>query len=217
MRTAMSKAVRRRGAARMDAAAGQDQVRQAGRARPSRTSAARRAEGGPADRGLPDRLVGARGEPRLPRRGSGWDAGGRSARRCSAARVSLVARHPARPAGARPGHDQGRSGPTRRRCRPGSARRWPTSPGRPSWPRRSRTAWPPGGRGRLGHRHGETRQGAAATRTTEWGNEDTVKLLTEVVDVLDAHTGTVRLKSKVSDADAMTLDTRSTKTVRARK
>jgi hypothetical protein len=59
--------------------------------------------------------------------------------------------------------------------------------------------------------------GKALKLATEAGNEDTVKLLSSVVDVLDAHTGTVKLKSKVSDADAMTLDTRSTKTSRVRK
>jgi hypothetical protein len=59
--------------------------------------------------------------------------------------------------------------------------------------------------------------GKALKLATEAGNEDTVKLLAGVVDVLDARTGTVRLKSKVSDADAMTLDTRSTKTSRVRK
>jgi len=38
-----------------------------------------------------------------------------------------------------------------------------------------------------------------------------------VVDVVNADTGTVRLKKQVEDADEMALDTRSTKTVRARK
>jgi von Willebrand factor type A C-terminal domain len=35
--------------------------------------------------------------------------------------------------------------------------------------------------------------------------------------VVDAATGTVRLKSRVTDADEMTLDTRSSKTVRVKK
>jgi hypothetical protein len=35
-----------------------------------------------------------------------------------------------------------------------------------------------------------------------------------VVDAADAAAGTVRLKAKVADADEMTLQTRSTKTVR---
>jgi hypothetical protein len=49
------------------------------------------------------------------------------------------------------------------------------------------------------------------------GNADTAKLLAKVVDVVDAATGTVRLKAKVADADEMTLETRSTKTVRVKK
>jgi von Willebrand factor type A C-terminal domain len=49
------------------------------------------------------------------------------------------------------------------------------------------------------------------------GDEDTAKLLAKVVDVIDPATGTIRLKAKVADADEMALDTRSTKTVRARK
>ncbi|MFJ2016197.1 vWA domain-containing protein [Streptomyces nodosus] len=49
------------------------------------------------------------------------------------------------------------------------------------------------------------------------GNTDTAKLLAKVVDVVDAATGTVRLKTKVADADEMTLETRSTKTVRVKK
>ncbi|MEU7379935.1 MULTISPECIES: VWA domain-containing protein [unclassified Streptomyces] len=49
------------------------------------------------------------------------------------------------------------------------------------------------------------------------GNADTAKLLAKVVDVVDAATGTVRLKAKVDEADEMTLETRSTKTVRVKK
>jgi hypothetical protein len=49
------------------------------------------------------------------------------------------------------------------------------------------------------------------------GNQDTAKLLAKVVDVVDAATGTVRLKNKVEDADEMALDTRSNKTVKTRK
>ncbi|MFF9377915.1 VWA domain-containing protein [Streptomyces griseoluteus] len=49
------------------------------------------------------------------------------------------------------------------------------------------------------------------------GNADTAKLLAKVVDVVDAPTGTVRLKAKVAEADEMTLETRSTKTVRVKK
>jgi hypothetical protein len=51
----------------------------------------------------------------------------------------------------------------------------------------------------------------------ESGNDGTARLLARVVDVVDAATGTVRLRPKVDDADEMALDTRSTKTVRTRK
>jgi hypothetical protein len=61
------------------------------------------------------------------------------------------------------------------------------------------------------------RLGRAVALAHESGNEDTAKLLTKVVDVIDPATGTIRLKAKVADADEMALDTRSTKTVRARK
>jgi von Willebrand factor type A C-terminal domain/von Willebrand factor type A domain len=59
--------------------------------------------------------------------------------------------------------------------------------------------------------------GRAVALAHQSGNEDTAKLLAKVVDVVDADTGTVRLKKQVEDADEMALDTRSTKTVRARK
>ncbi|MEV0265123.1 VWA domain-containing protein [Streptomyces sp. NPDC050617] len=49
------------------------------------------------------------------------------------------------------------------------------------------------------------------------GNEGTAKLLAKVVDVVDAATGTVRLKAKVTEEAEMTLETRSTKTVRVKK
>lgn len=49
------------------------------------------------------------------------------------------------------------------------------------------------------------------------GNADTAKLLAKVVDVVDEATGTVRLKARVAEADEMTLETRSTKTVRVKK
>jgi hypothetical protein len=61
------------------------------------------------------------------------------------------------------------------------------------------------------------RLGQAVALAHESGNEDTAKLLAKVVDVIDPATGTIRLKAKVADADEMALDTRSTKTVRARK
>jgi hypothetical protein len=58
--------------------------------------------------------------------------------------------------------------------------------------------------------------GRAVALAAESGNEDTAKLLAKVVDVVDAATGTVRLKRTVDQADEMALDTRSTKTVRTR-
>ncbi|WP_225832076.1 VWA domain-containing protein [Streptomyces sp. NK08204] len=59
--------------------------------------------------------------------------------------------------------------------------------------------------------------GRAVQLASASGNADTAKLLAKVVDVVDAATGTVRLKTKVAEADEMTLDTRSTKTVRVKK
>lgn len=59
--------------------------------------------------------------------------------------------------------------------------------------------------------------GRAVKLATESGNAGTAALLAKVVDVVDPVTGTVRLKSRVTEADAMTLDTRSTKTSRVRK
>jgi hypothetical protein len=59
--------------------------------------------------------------------------------------------------------------------------------------------------------------GRAVKLAQQSGNADTAKLLEKVVDVVDAATGTVRLRPKVDDADEMALDTRSTKTVRTRK
>jgi hypothetical protein len=59
--------------------------------------------------------------------------------------------------------------------------------------------------------------GRAVALAEQSSNEDTARLLAKVVDVVDAATGTVRLKKKVDDADEMALDTRSTRTVRTRK
>jgi VWA domain-containing protein len=56
--------------------------------------------------------------------------------------------------------------------------------------------------------------GRAVQLAAEGGNDGTLKLLGGVVDVEDAATGTVRLKRHVEDLDEMSLDTRSTKTVR---
>ncbi|MCF3183744.1 VWA domain-containing protein [Streptomyces polychromogenes] len=59
--------------------------------------------------------------------------------------------------------------------------------------------------------------GRAVQLASASGNADTARLLSKVVDVVDAAAGTVRLKAKVADADEMTLETRSTQTVRVKK
>jgi hypothetical protein len=59
--------------------------------------------------------------------------------------------------------------------------------------------------------------GRAVALAQESGNEGTARLLAKVVDVVDAATGTVRLKKSVDDADEMALDTRSSITVRTKK
>ncbi|MCF3965104.1 vWA domain-containing protein [Streptomyces fuscigenes] len=59
--------------------------------------------------------------------------------------------------------------------------------------------------------------GRAVQLAASSGNAETAKLLSKVVDVVDVATGTVRLKAKVAEADEMTLETRSTKTVRVKK
>ena len=56
--------------------------------------------------------------------------------------------------------------------------------------------------------------GQAVKLASESGNDGTMQLLEAVVDVVDAPTGTVRLRDGVADVDEMALDTRSTKTVR---
>ena len=56
--------------------------------------------------------------------------------------------------------------------------------------------------------------GRAVQLAAEAGNQGTMQLLRGVVEVDDAATGTVRLKRQVSDVDEMSLDTRSTKTIR---
>jgi hypothetical protein len=61
------------------------------------------------------------------------------------------------------------------------------------------------------------RLGRAMALAAQSGNEDTVRLLAKVVDVVDAATGTVRLRKNITDADEMTLDTRSVRTIRTRK
>ncbi|MBE2998004.1 VWA domain-containing protein [Nocardiopsis sp. HNM0947] len=61
-----------------------------------------------------------------------------------------------------------------------------------------------------------TRLGRAVALAHESGDEETTRLLSRVVDVVDAGTGTVRLRSQVDKVDEMTLDTNSTRTVRTR-
>ncbi len=56
--------------------------------------------------------------------------------------------------------------------------------------------------------------GRAVQLADESGNDGTMKLLQTVVDVEDPATGTVRLRGDVAIVDEMTLDTRSTMTVR---
>ena len=58
--------------------------------------------------------------------------------------------------------------------------------------------------------------GRAVQLAHDAGNDNTVKLLAKVVDVDDPATGTVRLKHDVAAIDAMTLDVRSTRTVRVK-
>ncbi|MGI8801791.1 MAG: hypothetical protein ACR2KV_06400 [Solirubrobacteraceae bacterium] len=60
------------------------------------------------------------------------------------------------------------------------------------------------------------RLGRAVALASEGGNDATLKLLAAVVEVDDPVAGTVRLRPAVTEADEMTLDTRSTKTVRVR-
>jgi hypothetical protein len=59
--------------------------------------------------------------------------------------------------------------------------------------------------------------GRAVAIAQQSGNDQTAKLLAKVVDVVDAATGTVKLKKSVDKMDEMELDTRSTKTVRVKK
>jgi len=59
-----------------------------------------------------------------------------------------------------------------------------------------------------------TRLGRAMQLAVASGNEEATSKLKKVVDVVDAGTGTVRLKRGVEKADEMALDTASTKTIR---
>lgn len=60
------------------------------------------------------------------------------------------------------------------------------------------------------------RLGRAVALAEESGNTDTARLLRGVVEVVDARSGTVRLRKNITAEDEMTLDTRSTRTVRVR-
>lgn len=76
--------------------------------------------------------------------------------------------------------------------------------------------------GLAAHRAGDidtatAKLGKAVQLAHETGNEGTMKLLQKVVDVVDPKEGTVRFRKNVSEADSMTLETRSTKTVRVKK
>jgi len=62
----------------------------------------------------------------------------------------------------------------------------------------------------------EARLGLAVELAHDSGNTETGALLAKLVD-RDPFTGAVRLKDKIADADAMKLDTQSTKTVRVKK
>ncbi|NLU71438.1 VWA domain-containing protein [Streptomyces sp. HNM0575] len=73
-------------------------------------------------------------------------------------------------------------------------------------------------RRKAGDEEGATAQLGRAVRLADASdNTHTSKLLSKVVDVIDAPNGTVRLKAKIADADEMTLETRSTQTVRVKR
>jgi hypothetical protein len=59
--------------------------------------------------------------------------------------------------------------------------------------------------------------GRAVQLATESGHDGTARLLARVVDVIDAPTGTVRLKKQVAGVDAEITNVRSVKTVRVKK
>jgi hypothetical protein len=61
------------------------------------------------------------------------------------------------------------------------------------------------------------RLGRAAQIAHESANDDTLRLLAKVVDIDDPSTGTVRLRKSVEPEAEMTLDTRSTKTIRVQR
>jgi von Willebrand factor type A C-terminal domain/von Willebrand factor type A domain len=59
--------------------------------------------------------------------------------------------------------------------------------------------------------------GRAVQLAAQSGNDATMQLLKRVVEVEDAATGTIQLKRRVEEVDEMSLDTRSTKTVRVQR
>jgi len=59
--------------------------------------------------------------------------------------------------------------------------------------------------------------GRAVQLAEESGHTDTAKLLAKVVDVVDARTGTVRLRQRVAGVDAELANVRSVKTIRVKK
>ena len=59
--------------------------------------------------------------------------------------------------------------------------------------------------------------GRAVQLAAESGHEGTARLLAKVVDVVDAPTGTVRLKKQVAGVDSEMANVRSVKTVRVKK
>jgi hypothetical protein len=66
-------------------------------------------------------------------------------------------------------------------------------------------------------RRATSKLGRAVQLAAESGNEGTMKLLARVVDIDDPVRGTVRLRRNVAEVDEMSLDTRSTKTVRVQR
>ena len=131
-----------------------------------------------------------------------------------AARVSVIG-GTAGGRGAGAGARAGDAGPTTPHCPLRSTSASPTTPARPSWPTRSRRAWPPGtpATSRPPPRSSAARCSSRPSPATT----DTAKLLARVVDVVDERTGTVRLKQDVAGVDAELANVRSVKTVRVKK
>ena len=98
------------------------------------------------------------------------------------------------------------SGPTTPRSPPRSTPRSRTTPGRSSWPTRSRRVSPRRRRATCRRPRTARRGGRLAA---ESGHTDTARLLASVVDVLDAKTGTVRLRAEANKAGTMALDSRA--------